>query len=295
MPLIQGANDEREFLQVYRVFTDSIERRSGTVSDYVVALKNRILDVIAIELTSFAMPTSVTPTFLSNVNDALDFELSLGPVTKTFTARMPTNSFTYQNATVPYLDLVGVLQQTLNKAIFFDPDFGSGGTTPVFFWTQAMPEQITVIGTSGGAQLRLLFASGTNANISCASALGFTKVDHLVPAGNYIVSNFPVNLEPFNFVEVYVDELPEYKPLARIYNPASAGSVLQQDYSVTRMRWLSDAPPRFLDKLTIRIRLPNGAPIEDAYKNNHSLTFSVVALSHASEKVPAFLQSIATL
>ncbi len=93
----------------------------------------------------------------------------------------------------------------------------------------------------------------------------------------------------------YKDELPEYKPLARIYNPASAGSVLQQDYSVTRMRWLSDAPPRFLDKLTIRIRLPNGAPIEDAYKNNHSLTFSVVALSHASEKVPAFLQSIATL
>lgn len=295
MPLVLGANDEFEFVQVERIFTDSSERQDGTVSDYVIPLKKRIQNVIGMELTGFAIPSSMTPTFVKGSNDSIDFELSQGAVTKLFHAVMPSNYFDYQNVAVPYLDYVSVLQQVLNRTIFFDPDFGSAGVTPVFFWTQSVPEQNTVIGTAGGATLRLLFASGPNALTSARKVMGFNALDYTVPPGSFLTSEFAVNTEPFNYVEIYVDELREYTPLARLFNQPSNGSVIQQDTSQTRLRWLSDAPPRFLDKLTIRVRLPGGKPIENEFKNNHSLTFTAVCLSHNATPVPSYIRNMGSL
>jgi hypothetical protein len=296
MPLVTGSNDEFEHLQVERIFTDSSERQAGgTVADYVFVLKKRLQNVIGIELTAFAIPSSVTPTFSLGVNDSIDFELSQGAVTKVFHAVMPSNSFEYQNISVPYLNYVSVLQQVLNRAIFSDPDFGTAGTTPAFFWTQCVPELKTVIGVSGGAVLRLLFASGLHNKTNARTVMGFNQSDYVVPAGSYIFSDFTVNTEPFDHIEVHVDEFREYSPIARIYNGYPGGSVVLQDASHTRFRYLNDAPPRILEKLTIRMRLPNGTPIENAFKNNHSLTFTAICLAHNANPVPRYIKVLQSL
>ena len=296
MPLVTGSNDEFEHLQVERIFTDSSERRPGdTVADYVFVLRKRLQNVVGIELTAFAIPSSVTPTFSTGVNDSIDFELSQGAVTKVFHAVMPSNSFEYQNISVPYLNYVSVLQQVLNRTIFFDPDFGASGATPAFFWTQSVPELKTVIGVSGGAILRLLFSSGINAKTNARAVMGFNESDYVIPAGSYIFSDFAVNLEPFDHIEVHVDEFREYTPIARIYNGYTGGSVMLQDASHTRFRYLKVAPPRILDKLTIRLRLPNGTPIENAFKNNHSLTFTAIYLAHNANPVPRYVKILQSL
>lgn len=290
MPLPEQKASEG-FIQVDRIFVDSADRTAGTVSDYRIDLDELYEDVIGIELTGFAIPSSLTPTFRGSYNDKFDFELSTAAQTRQFTVTMPNFSYTYQNVQVPYLSLVNALQQKMQTAIATDSVFGTNGTNPVLIFVLADPEQRTHILVSGTGltQFRLLFATGPNNNLLAYQVLGFDKQDY--STASEIISPRRTLLEPFRSIEIYIDEFPELQPLAVIYNTNAAYyGEWQNETNLTRLRLLSSSPPLRIDRLTLRIRT-GGVPVEDLLKNEHSLSFTIFHIAY-EDKLPSWLNQM---
>jgi hypothetical protein len=288
MPIVtERGENESDFIDVRRVFVDSSDRSNGTVSDYEFMLPRGISNVIAIELTAFSLPTSITPSFLTGVNDAIDFSLTRGALTKTFTCRIPSNSYTYQNVAVPYLDYLRVLEQSLNSAFALDPDFGASAPTVAFFATAPDPEEKTQL-YCYNANAVLLFGSGPNSSQAANVQLGFERIDYTF--GNFgLLSPFRALLEPSQRIEIFIDEFPTLQPVAVIYNSSQLYYAQSQNEHFSRLRILDDNQPRVLSKLTIRVRV-DGEPIEDVYKNEHSLSFTIMCFKHIDGPVPAWLK-----
>lgn len=279
MPL-QIAEGEH-YIEVDRFFLDSDDKEEGgTVSDYRVKLNKVVEDVIGIELTAYAVPSSLTPTFLSGTNDTVDFSLSAGALTKTFTARWPSQSYTYQNVDNPYLSYVNGLAQILGAAVAFDPDFGLNGPNFAFFFSVAdvgLKTDIRVSGT-GITEFRLLFASGPNAAEAANVQMGFPTAVDTAAGVTEIVSPQAVKLDIYTRVDITVDEFAELRPLDVVYNTNSAYfGTIYNDKNVTRTQLLTQ-PLRRLEFMTIRLRI-NGVPVVDTPRNAHSLTFTVFSLS----------------
>jgi hypothetical protein len=288
MPLQRERGDPAsEFIDVRRVFVDSADRARGTVSDYEFMLPRAISNVISIELTAFALPSSMTPSFSAGVNDAIDFTLTQGAVTKFFSFRMPSNSFSYQNIACPYLDYLRILEQSLNRAFITDPDFGSAAASPAIFVTAPDPEEKTQI-YCYGADAVFLFDTGPNREQSAYQQLGFARADYAF-TGSALLGPFPALLEPSQQVEISLDEVPNIQPLAVVYNSSLKYYAQTQNELSARLRLIDNDPPRVLDRLTVRIRV-DGKPIENAFKNEHSLSFSVFCFTHVDGPVPAWLK-----
>ena len=288
MPLLADQNNNNsDFIDVRRVFVDSADRSKGTVSDYEFPLVRAISNIIAIELTAFSLPTSITPSFLKDVNDAIDFSLTRGAITKTFSCRIPSNSYSYQNVSVPYLDYLRVIEQSLNKAFASDAEFGASAPSPALFATAPHPEEKTQI-YCYGADATLLFASGPNSAQSAHAQLGFERMDYPFN-GTQLLSTFSALLEPSRKIEISIDEFPSLRPLAVIYNSNRLYYAQSQNELSARLRFLEDDQPRILTKLTLRIRV-DGKPIENAYKNEHSLSFSIFCLTHTDGPIPDWLK-----
>jgi hypothetical protein len=288
MPLATERSESgSDFIDVRRVFVDSSERSRGTVSDYEIMLTRGISNVIAIELTAFSLPTSLTPSFLKGVNDTIDFSLTRGAITTIFTCRIPSNSYSYQNVAVPYLDYLRVLEQSLNSAIATDPEFGATAESPAFFATAPDPEEKTQL-YCYNANAKLLFGSGPNSSTAANAQLGFDRIDYTF-SNTELLSPFRTLLEPSQRIEIFLDEFPTLQPVATIYNSSPVYYAQSQNELSARLRFLEDEQPRVLTKLTVRVRV-DGEPIEDAFKNEHSLSFSIFCFKHVDGHVPAWLR-----
>lgn len=287
MPLPQAP--QNSYIAVRRLYVDSASRSSGTVSDYVFVLPTAVINVVAMELTAFSLPTSLTPTFRTGINDAIDFTLTNGMVTKSFSAFMPSFSFTYQNVAVPYLDLLRGIEQVLNFAIALDVDFGVASAAPAVFSTIADPEEKVRLSATN-ATFSLLFLTGPNFATSAFRPLGFQHVDYAMTSS--IVADFRSLLEPFRRIEFSVAEI-NPKPLAVVYNTNSAyyGQVLNEFNA--RLRLIDNNPPRKLTQLTISVRI-DGELVEDSPKNEHSLSFTLFYFVHVDE-LPKWLRQFNTL
>lgn len=294
MPLPLAKKGEY-YIRMRRIFTDSLDRNRGTVSDYVINLKSHIQDVIGLELTGYVIPSSLTPTFRTDYNDKFQFELSTGGTTKTFTVTWPTNSYTYQNVSVPYVSYINTLEQLLQSAVLTDATFGTSGTNPAAFKVLADPEEKTVVTVSGTGitGFRFLFGSGANADLLTYLVMGFAQG---VDTTSSLTQTSPnrVILEPFRKLEIYIDEIPELNPFHVIYNDNAAyyGTV-GNEVNYTRTRFLSSNALKRLTKLTIRLRI-DGLPIEDVYKNNHTFSFTVFQLAY-EQTIPNWLKQYITL
>jgi hypothetical protein len=286
LPSERGPN---AFVAAKRIYVDSSERSSGTVSDYLIDLPNDVLNLVSLELTGFMLPTAMTPTFRDNVNNAIDFRLTRGAVTKTFAAFMPSFSFTYQNVAVPYLDFLRGVEQVLMNAIALDADFGVSAATPAIIFTTPDPEQKLRVGVSN-ATLALLFGSGVNKHMSAYQVLGFREVDY-GPAVD-ILSPFPSLLEPFRKIEIFIEQIGT-RSVAVVYNGNAAFSGQNFNETNSRMRFLDDSPPRRLSKLSIHVRV-DGEKVEDRLDNEHSLSVTALYFVY-NETVPRWLNQINTL
>lgn len=287
MPLPQAPPDS--YIAVRRLYVDSAQRSSGTVSDYVFTLSSTMINVVAMEMTAFSIPTSMTPTFRVGVNDAIDFTLTNGFVTTSFSAFMPSFGFTYQNVAVPYLDFLRGVEQVLNFAITTDVNFGVGAAAPVVFYTTADPEEKLRLSATN-ATFALLFLSGPNAARSAHRPLGFPKVDYATTSD--IVAPLRSLLEPFRRIEISVAEI-HPRPLAVVYNTNAAYYGQIQNEFNSRLRLIDNDPPRILSKLTISVRI-DGDLVEDAPKNEHSLCFTLFYFVHV-DQMPRWLNQFNTL
>lgn len=279
-----------KYVRISRVFVDSGDRSEGTVSDYLFDMNDEIQEVVGIELTGYVIPSSLTPSFLKDVNDCLDFELSNGVTTKIFTAKWTSQSYTYDNVSNPYLSYVLSLKQILEEACFVDPVFGNNGTNRAIFEVESDPETRTVVRvlpSTGITSFRFMFASGPCKDSSPFTAMGFSQTD--TAAGVLqIVSPRQVKLDAFPRIDIFIDEFPEFKPVDTIYNSNAAYyGTTYNDTNITRTPLLSSKPLQCLKRLHIRLRI-NGEPVPDLAQNEHSFCFTLFSLA-SEEYVPRWL------
>jgi hypothetical protein len=280
-----------EFLEVRRVYVDSADRSKGTTSDYEFKLPRAIANVVSIELTGFAIPDSLTPSFQTGVNDAVDFSVTRGILTKFFTFRWPSNSYVYTTDTVSRTQsFCIVFEELLNRAMFSDPDFGAGAAQPVQIACIFSNFKTHLVNyTDSFTEFSLLVGSGPNREQAANLQLGFAHIDYH-STGQELISPDPVFLDPVKTIELFIDEIPEYSPLAVIYTSNEKYYRSKNEVSF-RSRFLDESPPRILSRLTIRVRV-NGRPIETGLKNEHSFSFTLYCITE--ESVPSwFTQYIA--
>lgn len=288
LPIAKSGND---YIRMRRIFTDSTEAERGTISDYRIKLKRQFQDVVALELTGYVIPSSMTPSFKPEYNDKFEFELTAGATTKSFTVTWPSFSYTYQNVSVPYVSYINTLEQLLANAVLTDATFGTSGTNPATFQVLADPEERTLVTVSGTGitGFRFLFGSGANADLETYLAMGFAQG---VDTTSSLTQTSPnrVILDPFRRLEIYIDEFPELQPFHVIYNDNAAyyGTV-NNDVNYTRVRFLSSKPIQRLTHLTIRLRLNGDFLVEDSFKNHHTFSFTVFHLAY-EDKLPKWLK-----
>lgn len=280
MPFLHASN-KQNYVKVDRLFYDSSERTDGTVSDYKIVLRKQIPNVIACELTGYFFPNSITPTFLSGVNDKVDFLLRRNDLyTETFSFTFPSRSYTYQNVNHPEVDYCTTLEQLMRRAVISSPVFGLNGTDEVAFNVAASSDLHTVIQISGLTLLNfeLLFLTGANQTLSANTEMGFDKQDYL-STNLTITSPRETKLDALQRVDIFIDEFPELQPFETVYNSNAAyyGTVMN-NLNLTRTQVFHDNPKRSLRTLTIRLRI-EGKPIVNDPDNEHSFSFTVYSLS----------------
>lgn len=284
MPL-QDAKSAQNYVKVTRLYISSADRTANSPSryDYFVTLTQQLQYVIGFEITGFNFPTAIAPTFVpasgSNPgNNKVDFSLTDGVNTTTFSFTWPSLQYTYQNNAVPYLSYTDALQQLMNNAIAGDPIFGPGGPSAALFVANVDPSLFTSVSVFGAAVtgFAFLFGSGPNAQNSAHLQMGFSETDTAYALTQ--VSPGLSQLQPFRFIDINIDAAREFKPLKRVYitDQQSYGSV-RNDLDITRTRLLSSEPIRLLTRLHITITLENGVlPPDNGLDHDFTLTtFSV--------------------
>lgn len=294
MPLLADARFGSSYVRTDKLFINSNDRSSGTVTDYTIDLKTQLQNVIAIEITGYNLPLALAPTFTSRTslinpgNDKVDFCISNGVITSNFTFTWPSKQYTYSNVTVPYLSYVDTLQQLLNLSIASDPTFGALGPNSATFVAAIDPDErtvVTVYGT-GVTGFGFRFASGPNAADSAYNSMGFTKVDTLV--ARTVTSSGFTRLRPFRFVDINIDAAKEFKPLKRIYmTDLLTFGTTRNDADLTRTRLLNQ-PVRSLQRLQISLSLENNIkPVDQGLA--HDLTLTIFSLNN-EQVLPKWLK-----
>jgi hypothetical protein len=113
---------------------------------------------------------------------------------------------------------------------------------------------------SAYGEVRFLFASGTNVGNDAANVLGFVSGADTTPdpVTGAAVADAHINPHPFGYLDITVREVPELKPLARVYthDATLTGSFLPTEFpSAPR---LLNRPVRTLDRVSVEVRLPTG-------------------------------------
>lgn len=294
MPLLADARFGSSYVRIDKLFINSNDRSSGTVTDYTIDLKTQLQNVIAIEVTGYNMPLAIAPTFTSRTspvnpgNDKVDFCISNGIITTDFTFTWPSKQYTYSNVTVPYLSYVDTLQQLLNITIASDPTFGILGPNSATFATTIDPEERTVVTVYGAGVTGFCFrfASGINTADSAYLPMGFTKVDTLI--AKTVTSSGFTQLKPYRFVDINIDAAEEFKPLKRIYmTDLLTFGTTRNDADLTRTRLLNQ-PVRSLQRLKISLSLENNIkPVDQGLA--HDLTLTVFSLNN-EQVLPKWLK-----
>lgn len=294
MPLLSDSRLGSSYVRVDKIFINSNDRTSGTVTDYTIDLKTQLQNVIAIEVTGYNMPLSMAPTFTGRTsavnpgNNKVDFCVSNGVIVTNFSFTWPAKQYTYFNVTVPYLSYVDTLQQLMNIAVASDPVFGVSGPNSATFIVYIDPEERTIVKVygTGVVGFGFLFASGINNADSAYLPMGFVKLDTLILP--VVTSSGFTQLRPYRFVDVNVDAAAEFKPLKRIYmTDLLTFGTTRNDADLTRTRLL-DQPVRTLQRLKISLSLENNIkPVDLGLA--HDLTLTVFSLNN-EQTLPKWLK-----
>lgn len=291
------------YTKVTKVYVDSAQREeeSGSAYDYRVTLQDEIQYVTGMELTSYSFPDEVTPSFRASYKnqggtDKIDFYIDDGTNVGTFTATWPQKKFTFTDNFDLFQSYLDVLETLLEEAIASDPIFGDAGTYGISWETTVTTDQTTEIEIrkAGGApnlSWGFLFESGTNHNDAAYNPMGFLKADYsAIHPTVSITSPNAVNLEPYRYFDIIVEEARELSPLARIYVTSNQFyGISQNEINVSRTRLLSAEPLRRLRFLTIRIVLEGGIVLgSDATTREHDLGITVFSVANENS-VPGWI------
>lgn len=146
-------------------------------------------------------------------------------------------------------------------------------------------------------RVNLLFKSGPTAADQASRAIGFDfGVDAIAPSSTVSTpgigsgTNFAtigtsqVNPQPFRYVDIEVQQVPEYSPLARVYlaREDEIYSFETARQTGRNARLLSD-PIRRLDRLGIKLSMGGDYRITEGNLASHQLTFEILSLAQESD------------
>lgn len=268
-----------DFVQVKVIHVDMqgkyVISRDETSNDVRIQLKDAFSNVVGLEIENYQVPLQSLSQFTDK--NKIDFRLRnasiYGGNWKQFTAEIPVKPVIYNSPDAPSADLLSSLYEAFSEAILRDPDFGgkvdiipvvdTTQVTSLLCRTRAYPPLATWPGY-GSTEAELLFASGPNKEESAALVLGFDVLDYtFTPVTlngtlfRQVKSPRNCQINRFRYLDIFIDEVPEFKPFHRIYIPTlrSVSTSLAENGSRTR---ILRQPIRKLETLTIRLRLPGG-------------------------------------
>ena len=300
MPLQQelGAS----YVKVTKIQIDSRDRTtdSNGATDYVIDINKEIQYVVGMEMTGFDFPDTLIPSFTSAQNNTagtniVDFELFANGtvVSNTFSIALPGRHFEYQNLYVPYSGYTTTLESLLNDAIANDSDFGDGQTYEARFVVTPMPDLTTRVSVSGSNVdgFRFLFLTGSNSANSAYEQMGFTKADTAMDLEH--TSPSATDLDKYRYVDISIEEVPELKPVQRLYLVGNSNDTVSNNPNYSRTRLLTD-PVHRLRVMRFKLTLAGGIPIPASSGQEHAFTLTILSLSNETS-IPKWVHQTFTL
>lgn len=292
MPL-QDDKSRDTWVKVTKIYINSDDREVGDVYSYKIKLNEEIQYVVGMELTSYNLPTTITPSFTENTK-WLDFSLTDGSSTSIISVEWPMIPFVYSGSyDQDYMSYVDRLPDLLNAAMDADPVFGAAGYGCSVFVTDNTDSKTQILFSDGGfdaVTMTLLFDTGPNAANSSYKQMGFERSDYSVYSGETIISPNPVELTMFRYVDINVEEARELKPLARIYrNNNQYSGIATNEVNITRTRLLSSEPIRSLRYLTVKLTLVGGISPPISGQDPHDLGFTIFSVGNENGRIPRYL------
>lgn len=273
MPLQPDYAQDFVNIKIINVDTETNVISKNGPSDVRVRLDDYFDNIVAMEIENYQVPYASLSQFTDE--NKIDFQLRnpniFGGQWKDFTATIAERPVLYNTPELPLADLLSALTQAFSNVILKDPDFGgkvdivpipdAEEKTRLLCRTLAYPPAASWPGY-GSTECILLFDTGLNKNKSAANVLGFDRIDITMATINIDGTNFknavsprPALLNKYRFVDLTIDEFPEFEPFHRIYVPTLPSNLTTLPENTSRVRLLTK-PPRLLKELTLRIRLP---------------------------------------
>lgn len=280
-----------------RLFVDPDERDQGRSPDqftFVVPLATPLENVVGIELVDYNVRRALAPTFVAREglfrgNNRVDVEMWDTATTAQrleFTMEAPQASYTSVAA------LATALTSLFNAAMdAAGHPFHSTGSGVVWAVTEnksanargmdgALDFQVQAGGVPDSVAAVFRFGSGPSVLDSAAEVLGFAAgadagAGHT--AGLVPVPTHRPTLQPFRYVDVLLDDVPELTPVARLF-VTDTGAYSRTSENMDGLRVL-ERPLRKLDELRVRLRLSDGRRPSMLVGSGVDLVFDAYTLS----------------
>ncbi len=299
---------QNEYIKPVKVYVDSGTAIANTSNprngayDYQVILPEQYDKIAAVKLVGWNLPNNLAPSFIAPIgttqagNNKVDFslqDLALVIPTVVFSFDWPETSYAYSNIVSTTSSYIDALAQLMNDAIASDPNWGGGVAVFSAVADTLERTRLQITGTNGtNTQLNLLFLTGANARNSAYDQMGFlntANVSSSVVSGvQELMSPLPTELNPFRYVDIYLKEFPEMRPVERVYfTNLLYGGTTRNNFSAA-VPFLTSERARKIERLTVSLRLKNGI-VPLALNRDHDLTFLLYLVSPENEKLPAWV------
>jgi len=276
--------DGESYLAVTKVYANSYDDRGeGTNGRFRVPLNTELRNVVSVELTGFAMPRSIAPTF-PLVNSYVDFHVIEDGITRyDYSFQLPQTSFTVDTLSTYLEDTMDELVSDEIKASLYYIVTPSANNVLEFTFGWADNFNTYTWGFD--------FKTGPNAVNSAYAQLGFEQEDYTSTRDDLrteiITAPLPVMLDSYRYIDITIEEIPELQPIKRIFigNTASYTLVSQNIAPRTRIITNTDGSAR-LRHITINASLAGGVEPNDI---TYDLEFTIYNLE-ATETTPEWVK-----
>lgn len=299
----------------------TFQANGNQIITYDGKLKEQVQNVIGVELKGYTVSPSMAPAFVGKYPDSVNKPTKvasqgnhLWDVRVTHPSGTPVANFTvdldFLVGEIPLTgrpigddasELLSLMTAGFLLQLYYDPNYAavwSNFNVEVVLYNEDSGRflfnnqfQLTLRDTIAPfdyATVEFLFGSGPNAGESVATVLGFKQGVDTVPdpvtKGAY--GDFPVNLTPFRYLDVNIQEFPEFKPHSRIFLPL--GKFSQPSNPNPRNVRLLRRPLRNLQTFTVSLRLPIGIFVAWNGDQNHELEFEVLSLEPGA-RIPGWV------
>lgn len=281
MPVHDQKNSD-DYARVKRVYVNSGDDRVTEEENntFRIKLDEEVQNVVGVELTGFSISYEASPTFIKprngkSGNDKIDFyitDMNPGPgfgTRSVLTIEMPKMRIYYGVSNSRGENYIENLQYRIRAALTADPYFGPLiSYTDLRVYEDGLGRTLMELRVLGKLyDYGFLFKTGPNADQAPYKEMGFDKLDY--NASRWLTSPYTVNLRPFRYLDIKIDEVRELGTVGRIYFDLEGDLMyVLNEHNTARTRIVSSDRLYRLRQLTIiptlngGMHLPQGVEID---------------------------------